>query len=64
MKNNISKTFAWLFAVITCPCHLFILTVLLAGTAAGAFIQSYFIPLAIILSVLFIISLAKAIKTL
>lgn len=62
MKNNVSKTFAWLFAVITCPCHLFILVVLLAGTAAGAFIQSYLIPLVIIFSILFVISLTKAIK--
>lgn len=62
MKNNISKTFAWLFAVVTCPCHLFILAALLTGTAAGAVIQSYFIPLVIIFSILFMISLIKAIK--
>lgn len=62
MKNHISKTFAWLFAVVTCPCHIFILAVLLAGTAAGAFIQSYLIPLVILFSILFVISLTNAIK--
>jgi len=60
MKNEIPKTFAWLFAVVTCPCHIFLLAALLAGTAAGAWINSYFIPLIIIFSFLFIISLMKA----
>jgi len=63
MKNKIPKTFTWLLAAVTCPCHIFILAILLAGTAAGAFIQSYFIPLVIVFSVLFAISLAKALKT-
>lgn len=63
MKRDISKTLGLLFAVVTCPCHLFILAALLAGTAAGAFIQGYFIPLLIAFSILFLISLMKAIKT-
>lgn len=63
MRNDISKTFAWILAMITCPCHLFILAILLAGTATGAFVKSYFIPLLIIFSILFIISLSKALKT-
>lgn len=60
MNNAISKKFAWLFAVMTCPCHLFILTALLAGTAAGAWLSSYFIPLVILFSLLFSMSLIKA----
>jgi len=60
MKRDISKTLSWLFAAVTCPCHLFILAALLAGTSAGAWISSYFIPLIIILSTLFIISIMKA----
>ena len=63
MKNKIPKTFTWLLAAVTCPCHIFLLAALLAGTAAGAFIQSYFIPLVIVFSVLFVVSLAKALKT-
>jgi mercuric ion transport protein len=62
MKDT-SKTLTWVFAVITCPCHLFILAVLLAGTAAGAFVKSYFTPLLIVFSILFAISLFKALKT-
>lgn len=63
MKNNISKTIALFFAVVTCPCHLFIIVALLAGTTAGVWISSYFVPLVITFSILFIISLVKAIKT-
>ena len=63
MKNEISKTLSLFLAAITCPCHIFILAALLAGTTAGVFIQSYFIPLVIIFSVLFVISLARALKT-
>ncbi|MBI4239395.1 mercury resistance protein [Candidatus Uhrbacteria bacterium] len=54
---------AWTFAVMTCPCHLFILAALLAGSAAGAFVKSYFIPLFIVFSILFFISLSKALET-
>lgn len=60
MKNNASKTFAPWIAVITCPCHIIILAVLLAGTAFGAFLSNYFIPLIVIFSILFLISLMKA----
>lgn len=63
MKNDISKTVAWAFAVVTCPCHVFILAVLLTGTAAGAFVKSYFIPLVIVFSILFLISLSRVLKT-
>jgi len=62
MKDT-SKTLTWAFAVITCPCNLFILAILLTGTAAGAFVKSYFIPLVIVFSILFVISLSKALKT-
>jgi len=63
MRNDISKKLALIFAVITCPCHLFIFAVILTGTAAGAFVKSYFIPLVIVFSILFIISLSKALRT-
>lgn len=60
MEKSPPKTFALFLAAITCPCHIFILVALLAGTAAGAWINSYFIPLIVIFSILFIISLMKA----
>jgi len=63
MKNDISKTLSWIFAAVTCPCHIFILAVLFAGTVAGTFIQSYLIPLVIVFSILFVISLTKVLKT-
>ena len=62
MKQSLFKKLTIPIALITCPCHLFILAAVLAGTAAGAFINSYFIPLVILFSILFVISLMKAIK--
>lgn len=62
MKNDASKTLAWVFAAITCPCHLFILVLVLAGTAAGVFVTSYFVPLLIISLVVFGVSVSRALK--
>lgn len=63
MKNSTTKTLAWTLAIITCPCNLLILALVLAGTAAGTLITNYFVPLLVILSVLFVISLLKALRT-
>lgn len=63
MKDTNTQKLAWVGAAITCPCHIFILAILLAGTAAGAFITSYFIPLVVIFSILFALSIWEAIKT-
>lgn len=63
MKDTNTQKFAWIVAAITCPCHIFILAILLAGTTAGALINSYFIPLVVIFSILFAMSILKAIKT-
>lgn len=62
MKNGASKSFALFIAAVTCPCHIFILAALLAGTALGIFISNYFIPLIVIFSTLFLISLVKIFK--
>ena len=61
--SSAPKTLAWTFAVVTCPCHLFILTIVMAGTATGALLTRYFIPLLVVFSALFAISLVKALRT-
>ena len=53
-----------LLAVVTCPCHLPILAILLSGSAVGAFLSDYFIMTLTIFSLLFIFSLTAAIRAL
>lgn len=43
-------------AVLTCPCHLPILTALLSGTAAGAFLADNLVLAAVLLLAVFLIS--------
>lgn len=49
-------------AVLTCPCHLLILTAVLAGTTAGAFIGEHWIVAALALSGLFILSVMRLLR--
>jgi mercuric ion transport protein len=44
-------------AVVTCPCHLPILVVVLSGTALGALLQEHFTLTLVLFSVLFLLSL-------
>jgi mercuric ion transport protein len=44
-------------AVVTCPCHLPILAVVLSGTALGALLQEHFILTLVLFSTLFLLSL-------
>ena len=44
-------------AVISCPCHLLILAVLLSGTALGSLLQEYFTSTLVLFSMLFVLSL-------
>ena len=44
-------------AVITCPCHLPFLAVVLSGTALGALLQEHFTLTLVLFSVLFLLSL-------
>jgi len=44
-------------AVVTCPCHLPILAVVLSGTALGALLQEHFILTLVLFSALFLLSL-------
>ena len=53
-----------LIAVITCPCHLPILLLLLSGTAAGAFVTEYFAVALALLGVLFLFSVTAAMRLL
>ncbi len=53
-----------LLAVVTCPCHLPIFAVLLSGSAVGAFLSDHFGTALTIFSVLFIFSLAAALRVL
>ncbi len=50
-------------AVLSCPCHLPILAVVLSGTAAGAFIGQHWGMAALILTGLFLFSVVRAFRT-
>lgn len=56
--------FTGAIAVLTCPCHLPILLVLLSGTAAGAFLNEHLASALALMSVVFLPSLGLAIKRL
>ena len=49
-------------AALTCPCHLPILAVVLAGTSAGAFIGEHWVIAAITLTGLFVLSLRRLLR--
>lgn len=51
-------------ALLTCPCHLPILLLLLSGTAAGAFVTEYFGAALALLVVLFLFSVTAAMRLL
>ncbi|WFC40268.1 broad-spectrum mercury transporter MerE [Pseudoxanthomonas sp. SE1] len=49
-------------AVLSCPCHLPILAVVLAGTTAGAFLGEYWGVAALALIGLFVLSVARMLR--
>lgn len=51
-------------AVLTCPCHVPILILLLSGTAAGAWLADYMLPAVAILAIVFVLSLGAALRAL
>ena len=53
-----------LLALLTCPCHLPILALLLSGTAAGALLSEHLLPAVALFSVLFIVFLVMALRAL
>ncbi|MCA1852454.1 MAG: mercury resistance protein [Beggiatoa sp.] len=50
-----------LLALLTCPCHLVLLAVLLSGSAAGALLTEHFDVALMFFSVLFLLPLNAAI---
>lgn len=58
------RVYAWgLLAVLTCPCHLPLLAGVLAGTTLGTLIAGHWAIAAALLGGLFIMSLARAIRS-
>lgn len=53
-----------LLALLTCPCHLPILAVALSGTAAGALLSEHWAAALALMSVLFVVFLATALRAL
>ena len=51
-----------LLAALTCPCHLPVLAIVLAGTTAGAFLGKYWGIAAFGLTGLLVLSLARAMR--
>ncbi|ESM25474.1 broad-spectrum mercury transporter MerE [Enterobacter asburiae] len=49
-------------AVLTCPCHLPILAIVLAGTTAGAFIGEHWGIAALTLTGLFVLSVTRLLQ--
>lgn len=49
-------------AALTCPCHLPVLAIVLAGTTAGAFLGEHWGIAALALTGLFILSLMRALR--
>ncbi|MBI2311429.1 MAG: broad-spectrum mercury transporter MerE [Betaproteobacteria bacterium] len=50
-------------AALTCPCHLPLLAIVLAGTTAGAFIGEHWAIAGLALTGLFALSLTRALRT-
>lgn len=62
-KGSRWGAYVWgVLAVLTCPCHLPLLVVVLAGTTAGAFISEYWVIAALALTGLFVLSLRRALR--
>lgn len=49
-------------AVLTCPCHLPVLAILLTGTSVGAFLADHLGIAVLALTGLFVLSLARALQ--
>ena len=51
-----------ILAVLSCPCHLPILAIVLAGTSAGAFLGEHWVIVGIALTGLFVLSLSRLLR--
>lgn len=57
------RGYAWAaLAALTCPCHAPLFALLLAGTAAGVFLNEYLGIVVALMSVVFLLSLSVAMK--
>jgi len=55
------RVYAWgVLAVLTCPCHLPLIALALAGTSAGALLGEHWWIAAFALTTLFLITLSRA----
>lgn len=62
MKENL-KGWGWgVLAFITCPCHLFLILPLLAGTALGSYLMTYKTVTFIFLGISFTLSIYMVFK--
>lgn len=59
MKNTIKSSGWFLVALITCPCHLFLLLPLVAGTALGSYFTDFKDVIFIVMGLLFVFALFK-----
>lgn len=58
-----ARAYLWgALAVLTCPCHLPVLAVVLAGTSVGALLGLYWGIAAVALTALFVLSLVFALR--
>lgn len=59
------RAYAWgALALLTCPCHLPVVALLLSGTAAGAALSNHFGVAILGFAALFILSLTSALRAL
>ncbi|TAN02440.1 MAG: mercury resistance protein [Rhodanobacteraceae bacterium] len=57
------RTYAWgVLAVVSCPCHLPLLAIALAGTSMGALLGKHGVIAALLLAALFLLALNRALK--
>ncbi|HEE9764844.1 MULTISPECIES: broad-spectrum mercury transporter MerE [Pseudomonas] len=56
-QANPWRAYAWgVLAALTCPCHLPVLAIVLAGTTAGAFLGAHWVIIAVALFSVFSVS--------
>lgn len=63
-RRRISGYLLAVLAVLAYPCHIPILAALLAGTVAGSFLTEHYVTALLVLTVLFLISVAGAMHAL
>ena len=57
------RAYLWgALAVLSCPCHLPIVAVVLAGTSAGAFLSDHWVVAALALTGLFVLSATRVLR--